>query len=389
MLGYGSLIGLVKNNPWIASGLGLGAATWVVNKSKELCTVTLTVYSEDRIFSYVNRWLGDHPSTAKMTRLNLASWYERTSDSDEFTLTPGEGTHLLWYKGKPFLVTRVVQDDNKNGDTNNYQRRQSITITTLGRSQQTIRDFLDEIRRVQLDSDTIAVSMWNGSEYFLIERRSKRSLDTVYCAPGLKENVLTDVQTFFASRDNYHHDGIPYRRGYLLEGPPGTGKTTLIYALASMMEKPVFLLNPTGLDNDNQLHHAVNAARDGFLVIEDIDSLRASENRETAERPEIAGEASKSGVTLSGLLNALDGIGTREGNVLFLTSNTPEILDPALLRAGRIDRRFRLDKAGETEARAMFTRLNPSGNVENFLAGLNLPCSQADIQNMILSDRGG
>ena len=81
-----------------------------------------------------------------------------------------------------------------------------------------------------------------------------------------------------------------------------------------------------------------------LLLIEDVDCVFKTE-RATTEQ---------TGVTLSGLLNALDGVSSREGRVLFLTTNHPERLDPALVRPGRVDRKIELGNATADQARRLF-----------------------------------
>src|SRR6516165_7419974 len=81
-----------------------------------------------------------------------------------------------------------------------------------------------------------------------------------------------------------------------------------------------------------------------LLLIEDVDCVFKDQRTTTAE----------SGVTLSGLLNALDGVSSRDGRVLFMTTNHPERLDPALIRPGRVDLKIELGYATPDQARRLF-----------------------------------
>jgi chaperone BCS1 len=92
------------------------------------------------------------------------------------------------------------------------------------------------------------------------------------------------------------------------------------------------------------------------------------------------------GVTLSGLLNALDGLGSREGRITFITSNHAELLDPALIRPGRVDKQYELGFLDEPEARRMFNRFFPETPVDKLPIDIEsaLPISPADLQNRLL-----
>lgn len=145
--------------------------------------------------------------------------------------------------------------------------------------------------------------------------------------------LLRDVDDFIENESYYIEHGLPYHRGYMLEGPPGTGKTSLIEAVAVHTARSLYTLALASFPNDSELQEAMAALpENAILVIEDIDTTRnASHNREVNKDP------SNAGVTLGGLLNALDGLATPPGLITFMTTNAAEKLDPALLRNGRTD----------------------------------------------------
>ena len=177
------------------------------------------------------------------------------------------------------------------------------------------------------------------------------------------------------TRDNA---GIPFRRGYLLHGAPGAGKTSLIHSLAGELGLDIYILSLTNQNMDDAtLKSAVIALPfECIVLIEDIDAALHSGMRRNIADPEKQhtgeGKPEKpsddvinkpaNGVTLSGLLNALDGIAAQEGRILFATTNDYRALDPALCRPGRLDLHIEFKLASKYQCRELFRRFYlPSG----------------------------
>lgn len=416
---------LLAENPLLMGGASVAIVGWLLVQAKTLplklfrtikdqFSTTTTIYSEDSVFRLVDLWLARHPSAKHSRRFGVAHFHNRKTDEEDYELTPGAGLHLLREGLRFYLVHRHVEEDKGGGEDNNFygrRRKQTISITTLGRSRKPALSLLLSIKTVQEDKGTVPVYLWTGHDYNLIERRPKRDMSTVYLNEELKQGVINDLARFFARRQWYADRGIPYRRGISLEGPPGTGKTTLIFALASWFDKPVFVVNPATIENDNHLQRAINCAGSNFVVIEDIDAIKAAGERSASQakprrraKPVAEsrltfddegvpmsfhsnGEAAKSGITLSGLLNAIDGIGARDGRVLFITSNHADTLDAALMRPGRVDRRLVLDHASKREAIQMHEKFFPGRDAHTFVNSIEseLPLPAAEVQNRLLA----
>jgi chaperone BCS1 len=153
-----------------------------------------------------------------------------------------------------------------------------------------------------------------------------------------------------------HFPGIPYRRGYLLHGPPGSGKTSFIQALAGNLSYNICLLNLSerGL-TDDKLNHLLGITPERSIVLlEDIDSA-------FNKRVQTSEDGYKSSVTFSGLLNALDGVASAEERIIFMTTNHFDRLDPALVRPGRVDVKELLDDAVPEQAERLFNRFYGRG----------------------------
>ena len=189
--------------------------------------------------------------------------------------------------------------------------------------------------------------------------------DPLFWTKELLKVFLDDVKDFLTSGEWYHKRGIPYRRGYLLYGPPGSGKTSFIQALAGELDYNICILNLSENNlTDDRLNHLMNHIPNrSILLLEDVD---AAFNK----REQSADQGYTNGVTFSGLLNALDGVASAEECITFMTTNHPEKLDPALLRPGRVDFKVLIDNATEYQVKHMFLRFyeNEEELCDQFLA---------------------
>ncbi len=369
----------------------IGAAVYVARDvpkrvlaaARLLLTINLTVYNDDDAFQWVNEWLARQPYSRRARRLKLSTHYDDRREEGEaatWSLSPGEGRHLMMFRGRPLLLDRTISTP-EGGGAGNMKRVETLSLTLISRDRTLLGRLLTEAQSVRDGERQLCVFRYNGY-WQRAARRLPRPLNTVSLPGGQLERIVADAEEFYRSRRWYEQRGVPWRRGYLLEGPPGTGKTTLAMALASHLDRPLYTLNLGGLDGDDELLSAfAEAPSRAILLIEDIDGTNVAHTRGEGKEE----ESKRKSVTISALLNAIDGVLAVDGRLLIMTTNRPEVLDPALLRPGRVDRRERFGMMEQEQAEDMFQRFFPGSTCRFVLRSDQSPVM---VQEVLLRHKG-
>lgn len=281
----------------------------------------------------------------------------------QFSLIPGPGKHILRYKTAFLMVNRVRE--TKSMDFQMGKPWETVTLTTLYSQRHIFEDLFAEAHKLAQQSTegkTIVYTSRGSSWERFGDARRKRPLDSVILDQGIKEKIVADVKDFLDSGKWYYDRGIPYRRGYLLHGPPGSGKSSFIQALAGELDYNIAMLNLSerGLTDDRLNYLLTIIPRRTLVLLEDADAAFSNRRAQTE-----ADGYQGANVTFSGLLNALDGVASAEERLLFLTTNHVDRLDEALIRPGRVDMSIRLGEASRWQIERLWDRfygeLDPQG----------------------------
>ncbi|TVY39844.1 putative mitochondrial chaperone [Lachnellula subtilissima] len=314
--------------------------------------------------------------------------------------TPAIGSHNFWHNSTYFQLRRkeVSVLNELGGGATTFKDKEVLTLSCFGRSTDPIKALIQHAKEhyhsghkaktiIKRPAPKDMRRFGGRGSWVKIAERPCRPMKTVVLDEERKMDVLADINEYLnpATARWYANRGIPYRRGYLFYGPPGTGKTSLTFALAGVFGLDIHvvsLLEPTLTEEELGMLFTNLPAR-CIVLLEDIDTAGLVRNEQTEveeTKPQMNGETKndfnvvdltkalkkanqqseeerKKGISLSGLLNIIDGVASHEGRVLVMTTNHPEKLDEALIRPGRVDHQVGFDNATQIQAKQLFERM--------------------------------
>ncbi|KAK7994538.1 hypothetical protein PG991_016126 [Apiospora marii] len=377
-----------------------------------LFTASVSISGNDRLNREVLNWIGAKVLLHQETRI-LTARSEITTQNDAWDFRrvhmkrndhrhggkrlpiqylPTFGITWFIHERNVFLIRRIPEGRSpvpSHGSTplgfdspDQYvvapAGHEPLVVMCLGRSVapikrflETCREFADKQRESFITVRTMGQSHYRESWDNTI-LRPLRPLNTVHMDKTVKDDLVNDISNYLnpATRRFYTTRGIPYRRGYLLHGPPGTGKTSLSLALAGMFGLELYIVHVPTLSSDMELERLFTALPPKCIVLlEDIDAVGVKrqvpdETKTKTKQGQPAWVEEMDAITkgrtrcsLSGLLNVLDGVTSQEGRIVLMTSNIADNLDEALIRPGRIDKMIFMGRIDRDAAEEMFLRM--------------------------------
>lgn len=295
-------------------------------------------------------------------------FFGRSLEMKDGKLKTGFGHGWGTYKGTLFRYS-------KTKTTQQIAPFETITLSFLTRDRSVVDRFMTDCRPEE-HKTSIYVTMFAAGGSVGGLRRRKRGLDTVFVDQAIKDR-LVERFTWFLGAEQWHTSrGIPWKLGVILHGPPGTGKTSLIHALASDFGFDIKYIK--------SLHSLGSAfltgSKNDLFVIEDIDTIAAGLNRDPSNVKETitaGGDGAMRGSPLHEILNSMDGMQTPDGLKFIITTNHISRLDPAIVRPGRIDDVIEVGPLSLASARQMFKAFYGRDGIAHYT-----PRTGAELQQM-------
>ncbi|XP_010243399.1 PREDICTED: AAA-ATPase At4g30250-like [Nelumbo nucifera] len=311
------------------------------------------------LYRHVNLYLNSVDPSATCRRLTLT--LSKTSNRISFTIAPNHTVH------DSFNGHRVSWTHHLETVQDSIEEKRSFSLKLPKRHRRTLLpsylEFVstraEEFERVSRERRLYTNNGHGSYEsgWVSVPFRHPSTFDTLALELELKEQITEDLTAFANGREFYHRVGRSWKRGYLLYGPPGSGKSSLIAAMANFLCYDVYDLELTKVSDNSELRALlIQTTNRSIIVIEDIDcSLDLTTDRLLKTKkssPSIMengdGGEENGRVTLSGLLNFTDGLWSccGEERIIVFTTNHRDNVDPALVRCGRMDVHVRLGTCG-------------------------------------------
>lgn len=312
-------------------------------------------------------------------KITRSTGYEAVYDSSG--KGPSVGSHLFRFKNKWYYL-KIKELPS----TGSEREKKEICIKTLGCSVSIFDDLFEAFKDKTDDDGELKVKRFRDNYWYDACLLSRRSWDTVILNKEKKVEIVELIEEFYASREWYRERGIPYKLVIVLYGPAGTGKSTVIKALARLFNKNLNLIYLHQMTDNTFPASIETVEQDSFIAIEDFDTVSSigSRTKPKEEKDPFQIDLSDGGLNLTTVLNTLDGIAELNGQVIFMSTNHLEKIDSALIRTGRVDAKIHIGFLGKEEVEDFIQMMYPGTEADlDFVTEI----SGSDLQSYALANK--
>ena len=308
---------------------------------------SILVGERDLIYPDLHDWLLQRVPAAEQRSLEARTSYSvswnNSGEPEGYEQAPrvryfygGRRSLDLVLDGHTIHVSLEQPEPDEDGGKRQMRLSEEKVLFTMHSpaAQRAVMDLLESLALKQRRPEVPRVFVANKwGDWVLAKTLAMRDPATVVLAEGQMERLSTALETFLAGEASYARVGMPYHIGFLLHGPPGSGKSSAAMALALAHKLDVYYLPLSDVDSDTDLIAMFTRIPErSVLLLEDVDVVYSAQDRD-----EVEDSVTKLRTSAAGLLNVLDGAVTSHGLVTVMTTNKKGKLDPALIRAGRVD----------------------------------------------------
>lgn len=293
-------------------------------------------------YNAFDRWFMDTGNQRYSRNFFMFRQYRWNTDGEASLAKPyrlgiGNGLHFFTHKGKLFWFRKGNLESSGS-----ERQKEEIKVTTFGQGLNAFNDLVAIFNARRRGADTQLVHKWGGRDngWMEVGPLIGRNFDSVCMDQLAKDEIQAKIKAFVDKKPWYRAKGLAYKTSFMFYGPPGTGKTTLCKALSTHFKRDLFIMDLSTMTNDS-LPEALNKIKPGsILLMEDIDQAgKAVRDRNKKDEPESFEDAINP-LTMSGVLNAFDGVISLDDLIIFMTTNHPEDIDKAFLRKSRTDYKY-------------------------------------------------
>ena len=301
---------------------------------KDYYRIMFTMQIDQSIINKFTEFIhkSEYPLTSlQVNRQSFIIRKQSFGENGSFKIGLGYGDYLYMYKKSKIYIEFTeegVPRPSYHTRIMDYYKRFILKAECLDILKDLCKTVLTDID----ESEKLNIYISTKDGYWdLYSKIPQRDLKSVYIDDKIKTKLVSDISHFISQEEEYHKFGIPYKRVYLLTGIPGSGKTSIIKSLCNHFKFNLSILTVCkGFDNNSLMSALKDVKKNTIILIEDIDSL--FNKREST--------SDNTSITFSSLLNVLDGVLYRTGNIIFLTTNHPANVINLFLNKSVIDSIF-------------------------------------------------